>query len=49
MTSQHDPSFAKLPAASEDYSSFVADTSASGAITQITEAPELYGLHPIRD
>jgi hypothetical protein len=49
MTLQHDPSFAKLPAASEGYCNFVVDTSARGAITQVTDIPESYWLPAIRN
>jgi hypothetical protein len=42
------PSFAKLPAASEDYSDFTTDTTPDGGeITQITGTPEEYHLKPI--
>ena len=44
-------SFAKSPAAEEDYSDFIADASstARGVITQVTDVPETYTLHAIND
>jgi hypothetical protein len=42
MILECDPSFAKLLAASEDYSVFITDSTTGQEITQITDAPQDY-------
>lgn len=47
MTTYQDSAFAKSRAARQDYYDFVANTTATGPITQITDAPEEFTLNPL--